>query len=199
MMKYIFYLASGSSLRFGENKLLKKIGDKELFRYGFDTLKSLCEEDSSLRLCVVSRYEEILDFVKAQHVKTVYCPESVNGLSYTVKAAVNSFERFEEEDYLLFVVADQPLMKKESVKKLLEKAEKNVITARLAFGQRKGNPVLFSAKLVPEILKIEGDRGCGQLCNKYDCDYVQVSDERELEDVDTFEAFEKTVREVNYE
>lgn len=62
-----------------------------------------------------------------------------------------------------------------------------------AWGDRVGNPTLFSAELIPQLLDLTGDRGgravleaCGERCQR-----IQVDTPRELEDVDTRQDLEE--------
>ncbi len=71
---------------------------------------------------VVSRTPEILAAARAAGAKAVESPLSEQGLSFTIKAALDALEPLAEGDYLLFAVADQPYLTAASVAALLEKA-----------------------------------------------------------------------------
>ena len=56
----VIYLASGNSSRFGkENKLLKYIGTKPMYRYGLDHLIEICRKHPNWEIVVVTQHEEI--------------------------------------------------------------------------------------------------------------------------------------------
>ena len=96
----------------------------------------------------------------------------------------------EPEDYYMFAVADQPYLKSQSVIKLIDKVLENKGNMRLAFslrcGDAVGNPCVFHSSLIPQLLSLEGDKGGRSVAKKHDCVYVDIADERELMDIDTY-------------
>ena len=96
----------------------------------------------------------------------------------------------ETEDYYMFAVADQPYLKSQSVIKLIDRVFKNTGGKRLAFslrcGDAVGNPCVFNSSLIPQLLSLEGDKGGRSVAKKHDCVYVDIADERELMDIDTY-------------
>ena len=94
------------------------------------------------------------------------------------------------EDYYMFAVADQPYLKSQSVIKLIDRVLKNTRGKRLAFslrcGDAVGNPCVFNSSLIPQLLSLEGDKGGRSVAKKHDCVYVDIADERELMDIDTY-------------
>lgn len=184
MNKHIIYLAAGNSRRFGSNKLLHIYGGKPLYRHGLDMLTGLCRNRPDCSLMVVSQYPEILEYARREGIFTVYSPDSSKGMSYTIKAAVGALENAKEEDFLLFVVADQPYLTAHTVTRILECAAPGVEGVSAAFRERPGNPVLFSARLIPALLSLQGDEGGRRALRGHSCTYVAVEDERELYDID---------------
>ena len=96
----------------------------------------------------------------------------------------------ETEDYYMFAVADQPYLKSQSVIKLIDKVLENKGNKRLVFSLRcrdaVGNPCVFHSSLIPQLLSLEGDKGGRSVAKKHDCVYVDIADERELMDIDTY-------------
>ena len=96
----------------------------------------------------------------------------------------------EKEEYYMFAVADQPYLKSQSVIKLIDRVLKNTGGKRLAFslrcGDAVGNPCVFNSSLIPQLLSLEGDKGGRSVAKKHDCVYVDIADERELMDIDTY-------------
>lgn len=185
MNKYIIYLAAGNSRRFGSNKLLSMYEGKHLFRHGLDMLAALCKKHSDYVLTVVSQYPQILDWAEGKGIRTVYSPESRKGMSYTIKAAIKSITKLKEEDFILFVVADQPYLTEYTIEKIFAYAKPGVRAVSAAYGEKPGNPVMFSARLVPELLALEKDEGGRKVLRQQECIYVEVEREKELFDIDT--------------
>lgn len=184
MNKHIIYLAAGNSRRFGSNKLLHIYEGKPLYRHGLDMLSELCRNRSDCSLMVVSQYPEILEYAGKKGICSINSPDSSKGMSYTIKAAIDALENVKEEDFLLFVVADQPYLTAHTVARILECAAPGVEGVSAAFRERPGNPVLFSARLIPELLTLQGDEGGRRALVGHSCSYVDVGDERELIDID---------------
>ncbi|WP_461811062.1 nucleotidyltransferase family protein [Faecalimonas sp.] len=184
MNKYFIYMASGNSIRYGKNKLLEEINGKPLYLHGLEILKEIANIVDDCRIVVVSRYKEIQEKAESMKFQVVNCPESKCGISYTIKAGIKSIKNLRKDDYLIFVVADQPYVSLKSFVKLIETTNEKVTVARLFYGERPGNPVLFSATLVPELLSLEGDDGGGIIAKKYPCVPVYVEESLELRDID---------------
>ena len=108
----------------------------------------------------------------------------------------------EGDHWLLFLTADQPLVEKETIQKILAKAEKvsgsevdtesvKIIRARCA--GKEGSPVLFHASLIPELQQLSGDEGGRSVIRAHrdEIAFVDAADERQMTDVDTVEDLEK--------
>lgn len=184
-MIHVLYLAAGAGRRFGSNKLLWAYQGKTLYRYGLETLTRFCHERPDCSLTVVTRHEKILTDLRGEEYRVVDSPDSQYGISYTIRAGLESLE-YTSQDYFLFVVADQPHLTVQTLHKLADAADDGMMTAVSAFGNRRGNPVLFSAALAPELRMLSGDNGGKQVLRAHPekCREVQVSNERELEDID---------------
>lgn len=184
-MKHILFLASGSSRRFGENKLLHVLDGKPLYRHGLDMLAKLTCERDDCTLTVVSRYMAVRVGAQALGVRAVDSPESEKGLSYTIRAGLDALH-LQDGDFIVFVVADQPYLTKKTVAQLMDAAKPGVRMARVACGERRGNPNLFCAALAPALRALEGDEGGRELLRGADCVLVQAGSEQELYDVDAW-------------
>ena len=184
MTKFLIFMASGNSSRFGKNKLLQPIQGRPLFSYGLEALQEAARRVPDCKVLVVSRYPEIRAYAEDRGLTAVDAPESQKGASYTVRAAIQSLGSVLPSDYLLFSVADQPLLRPDSICSLLAKADGTTVTARLYCGDRPGNPVLFSASLVPELLALQGDQGGGCVAKRHSCIPVPIQDPGEFRDLD---------------
>lgn len=186
-MIHILYLAAGSGSRFGKNKLLAPFRQKPLFTWGLDTLAELVRRRSDCRLTVVSRYPEILHAAKARGIAAVNSPLSEQGISFSIRAGIEAAGPFEKDDFLLFVLSDQPRLTIQSLERMLAAAKPGTLGATACFEGTPGSPTLFSAQLVPELLALEGDKGGRCVLNRHPGQTVQVElcSAEELWDVDT--------------
>ncbi len=185
MRKHILYLASGSSRRFGANKLLHILEGKPMYLHGLETLARVVRDRTDCTLTVVSRYEPIRETAKAMGIPAADSPDSEKGISHTIRAGISALGPVGEGEYLLFVVADQPWLTAESVSRLLDEGDRGTSCASLCWRDRPGNPTLFSARFLPELLALEGDTGGRAVLRKHGCTFIQAGSRRELEDIDT--------------
>lgn len=130
-MIHIIYMAAGNSRRFGSNKLLHIWQGKMLYRHTLDMLSDIVSSrkinediDYDITLTVVTQYDRIIaDLDGRKDINTVFCGDSRLGASYTIKAGINSLMgRLKKDDWLLFIVADQPYLSKKTILKFIEAA-----------------------------------------------------------------------------
>ena len=185
-MNHLILLAAGSSRRFGGNKLLAPLKGKPLYAWGLSALHEVCRARGDCTLTVVSRYTEIRDAAQAVDAQAVDSPDSEKGQSYSIRAGLQALGRVEEGDFLLCLPADQPWITPNTISRLLDAAGPDTWTATAAFEERVGTPTLFSARLLPDLLALEGDRGGRKLMGRpgQPCLVVQADSARELDDVD---------------
>ena len=220
-MIHVIYMAAGNSHRFGNNKLLYLYEGKPLYRHGLELLLKLKQEmGEKLTVTVVTQYAEILEEVQdifercgMAGMQAVFCEESRLGVSYTIRAGIEAVisqnpvsgqpkegqSMIGEKDYLMFMVADQPHLTLDSVRKLVEAAvscEQSAFSGPLAeecsrwetlslrCGSTPGNPCMFRADLIQELMSLTGDQGGRKVLKQRACKYVDILDKRELEDVD---------------
>ncbi len=185
MRKHILFLASGSSRRFGSNKLLYELDGRPMFLHSLQMLQAVVLGRTDCDLLVVSRYDSIRQAAAALGIAAVDSPDSQLGISHTIRAAIHGLGSIPQEDFLLFVVADQPYLTAASVHRLLDAATAETEGASLCYGEHPGNPTLFSARLIPELLALEGDTGGRAVLKKHRCTFVQAACRQELQDIDT--------------
>ncbi len=185
MHKHILYLASGSSRRFGSNKLLHPLDGKPMYLWGLETLNSVAQKRNDCDVTVVSRYKTIRERASFMGFHTVDSPGSEMGISHTIRAGIASLKTPGEDDYLLFMVADQPYLTESSIERLLDLAETGVICGSLSYEGCPGNPTLFSIRLIPELLTLQGDTGGRAVLRQHECVYIEANSGKELEDIDT--------------
>ena len=227
-MIHVIYMAAGNSRRFGSNKLLYLYDGMPLYRHGLELLLKLKQEmGEKLTVTVVTQYAEILEEVEdifercgMAGMQAVFCEASRLGASYTIRAGIEAVisqdpvsgqpkERqsmIGEKDYLMFMVADQPHLTLDSVRKLIRAAvsrEQSAFSGPLAeecsrwetlslrCGSTPGNPCMFRADMIPELMQLEGDKGGRSVLKKHECCYVEIENEEEFSDIDTEEQIKK--------
>jgi molybdenum cofactor cytidylyltransferase len=80
------------------------------------------------------------------------------GMSTSLKVGLNAVNK--KAKAVIFVLADQPLLKTWIINKIVEEYKKvNASIVVPTYKGKKGNPVLFDISLKGELLKIQGDVG----------------------------------------
>lgn len=181
----VIYLASGNSKRFGqENKLLKMIGTKPMYRYGLDRLIDVCKGHKEFEIIVVTQHQKIVEQTKYDPVTTVFCPESKYGISWSIKAGIQAAK---DADFYTFFVADQPELKRETIEGFLSfMADGPCELGCVRTEEELGNPVWFSKQYQQELLSLTGDCGGKKILKKHieKSRFFKVLEEAELQDID---------------
>ena len=138
----------------------------------------------------MSRYGPVLEAAQAAGARAVDSPDSARGLSFTIRAGLSALSPISPEDFLLFAAADQPRLGSGTAARLLDAARPGVLTAAACWEGQPGNPVLFSAALLPELEALTGDQGGRVVLRRHWdlCVLIPVEDPLELADADTPEA-----------
>ena len=188
-------LAAGKSRRFGENKLLFPIEGKPLYRHAFDRLQKICIERKERLLTVVSE-ESLREDIAKKGGKTVWNPHPEAGIASSIRCALSCMKVQDGYAYIFFV-ADQPLLSTEEIQSFVAGfLASGKEMGCMVFGERRGNPGIFSGESAKKLLFLEGNKG-GSCILAQDIEKVYLhpcSKACSLMDIDTKEdlkAFEK--------
>ena len=179
-------MAAGNARRFGENKLAVRFRGKSLIRR---TLEAVPQNVFDA-VAVVTQYSEIAVLAKEFSFAAIRNEHPDFGISHTIKLGLTELR---DCDGVLFLVSDQPLLRRESVVKLAElwKQQPDKIAALCHDGVR-GNPCLFPARFFPELMALTEDHGGSSVIRRHREDLVLLeTDAAQLYDVDTVQALEE--------
>ena len=183
-------LAAGNARRFGSNKLNAQVEGVSLIRRALDAVPG------GLATVVVSQYPDILTLAGEYGFDALLNDRPELGLSRSVRLGL---AHLTDCDGVLFLVSDQPRLKRDSVEALAALwAQNPEKIAAMAHNGVRGNPCLFPARLFPELLALTGDRGGSAVIRHHEDDLILLeTDAPELADVDTPAALEQ-VRNAGY-
>lgn len=187
MQTYIIYMAAGNSRRFTSNKLLFDYQNKPLYMHTLDKLIAFKEA----KTIVVTQYMEIMQALQnITSIKTIYNPQSHLGVSYTIKAGLDAIKDVKKPFWVMFVVADQPYLTLETIKKMIEatkQTDKHLLS--LTSQGQVGNPCMFHSFYLDELYQLENDKGGRQILKKHPEDvlYIDIANPLELKDIDYLE------------
>ena len=202
-------MASGHSRRFGRNKLMEPISGRPMIAYCFQNLSALLyemnavgslsetvqesekKEKLSISLdapIVVTRFPEVQELSKRYHFLAIMHNEE--NQSDTIRIALSSQEA-KNWTGCMFLTGDQPLLSKESLRRMVLEFSKNKDhVVRLSYQGEGGNPFIFPKKYFEVLKNLTGDHGGGFLLKNGVIpleEIMKVSVEREYElfDVDS--------------
>ncbi|MCX4371692.1 MAG: nucleotidyltransferase family protein [Dysosmobacter sp.] len=179
-------MAAGNARRYGQNKLAAQLRGRSLI---LRALEAVPAEELEAAV-VVTQYPEVMDLAEAFRFAAIRNEHPDWGISHTIALGLTALRRC---DGVMFLVSDQPLLKRESVAALAQfwKQQPDKLAA-LAHSSIRGNPCVFPARFFPELLELTEDHGGNTVIRKHEGDLrlLEVPEE-ELADVDTAEALEK--------
>lgn len=173
-------MAAGDSRRFGGNKLTAVIEGKTLICRALEAVPS--EEFCSV--VVVTQYSEIAELARTFGFLPVDNPHSEWGISYTIRLGL---EALGECDAVLFQVADQPFLRRETVAAEVEFFRRHPgKLVGLGHDGTRGNPCIFPAAYFSELLALRGDCGGSRVIRRHQEEFLLFEVPAvELEDADT--------------
>lgn len=180
-------MASGYGSRIGTNKLLLEYRDKKLIEHIMDKILQI----NFYSRLVVAKDKEVLDIACKRGFKVVENKNSILGQSESIKLGI---ENSPVAEGYMFFTGDQPLLSKLTIERMMAAFKKNpqsIVIPR--YKERNGSPVIFSSIFIDELKVLEGDKGGREVIkrNKDSLIFVEVENEYELMDVDTWEDYEK--------
>ena len=173
-------MASGLGKRFGGNKLMADFHGKPMIQRALDVTEGLF----SARV-VVTRQECVAALCREQNVDVV-----LHDLPHRNDTVRLGLEALGDLDACLFLPGDQPLLRRETVAKLLECWRQNPdFMIRPIHEDTESSPVLFPAWAFAELRNLPEGKGGGVVIKNHPHEMmpVSVSDPFELADVDTQE------------
>ena len=181
-------LAAGQGTRFGAPpKLLAPLGGKPLVRHAAEAAAA-----SSARPVIVvtgHRAEEVSRQLAGLPVTLVHNPDFASGLSGSLKTAFAALPDAAEAAVVL--LGDMPRISAALIDALCDAWEGAGAPPALVpvFSGQRGNPVVLSAALRPDIMALAGDAGAGPILRgRKDVVEWTTEDPSVVQDVDTPEA-----------
>ena len=171
-------LASGMGKRFGSNKLMADFHGKPMIQWAIAATDGLF----SCRV-VVTRHEAVASLCREQNIDVV-----LHDLPYRSDTVRLGLEAMPNLDACMFLPADQPLLRWETIAMLLENQKSNPDSIiRPAYDDQEGSPVLFPAWAFHELKNLPEGKGGGVVIKNHPHEVcrVSVANPFELADVDT--------------
>lgn len=183
-------LAAGRATRMRGSKVTRPVGGRPMVERVVDaTLESRL---AGTVVVVGHEADNVRAIVEDRPVRVVDNPSFADGLSTSIHAALRDIGP--DFDAALFLLADQPFVTGALIDRLLESfAVSGKLIVRPESDGSPGNPVLFSARLFPELLRETGDHGGREVVRRHadEVCLVAVDDPLTCLDIDSLEEYER--------
>jgi len=183
-------LAAGRSSRMGgPNKLLAPVSGVAMVRRVAQT--ALASAASPVIVVTGHQSGEVEAALAGLDVTIVHNPDFADGLAGSLRTGLLALPP--ESEAFVVCLADMPLIEPTHIDKLIaafDATEGRAICVPVHAG-RRGNPVLWSRRFIPEMLELEGDEGARRLLEAHAgaVAEVPVASDAIFADFDTREAF----------
>ena len=184
-------LAAGNSSRFGSNKLLFKINGKSVLERALLALSGFKFWKTAV---VVSNTD--FDDILGNHVEKILNKQISLGIGKSI--ALGTIYLRKEVSGILIVLADQPLLTLDDIKKMTDVflGDPTKIVACSVDGEIR-NPIIFPTGYFDELIKLSGDRGARGLANSHIDNIVRVEvDSSHLLDIDSIQDVPIIIKEI---
>jgi molybdenum cofactor cytidylyltransferase len=179
----VLMLAAGSSRRFGADKRRRLLQGRETLLQ--KSLASYRQNGLQVVLCLSDRPEDddLARELAAADVECLRCRRAAAGMGATLAEGVRYCAA---EPGILVALADMPLIAPGTIGLLAGQLARDQIVYPV-FRGRRGHPVLFGARFLPELCLLDGDRGASAVIAAHasHCREVAVDDPGVLLDADT--------------
>ena len=171
----IVLMAAGRSSRMGDgagHKLLAEFDGEPLVRRMAE--RALASRAESLVAVTGYRGEDIAAVLEGLDVTLAENPDYASGMASSLKVGVTALG--DELSGIMILLGDMPKLEAAHIDLLLGAFEENDGEAiiRAADGDHRGNPVILPARLVPEIMKLEGDVGARALIEQSSLPVIDI-------------------------
>jgi molybdenum cofactor cytidylyltransferase len=172
-------LAAGAGVRFGGNKLSASVNGSPIIEYIFGNLPTRLFK----RVVVVTADPTVMAAAQRHGFALAFNDRPDLGISRSIRLGLNMAA---ETDACMFCVADQPLVRQETLVGMLEAYEHGTILMVSHNGQ-SGNPVIFPSCLFGELMSLSGEESgkTAALRHKDLIRLLHVADAHQLMDIDT--------------
>jgi molybdenum cofactor cytidylyltransferase len=182
-------LAAGQSRRMGQaNKLLAPVDGRPMVAHAVDAM--LASRAAPVIVVTGHQADAVRTALAERPVIWAHNPDYVSGLSSSLAAGLAALP--EDAEGVVIGLGDMPRITAAQIDRLIaafNPLDGRAIVVPTGRGKR-GNPVLFATRFVPEMREIGGDVGARHLIGEHTEEVVQIEldDDGALHDIDTPEA-----------
>jgi len=174
-------LAAGAAKRFGGNKLSATLKGKPIIEYILDSIPA----EYFVQRVIVAANAILLSTAKQHGFNGVINDRPELGISRSIRLGI---ARLHDLDACMFCVADQPLLKKNTLSAMLDAYVPGTILA-LSSNGIIGNPVIYPSSLLTELSSLSGEESGKTVVSRHMnlLKHFSIGDSSQLLDIDTKE------------
>lgn len=187
----ILILAAGASSRMrGRDKLLQAVDNRPLLRRTAETALATGQPVIVALPPAPHPRHAALEGLPLERVEV---PDASEGMSASLRAAVARLPN--QVPSAMILLGDLPDLTAEDLQRVLDASDfsqKNLVARGATENGKPGHPVVLSARLFPEIAKLQGDGGAQEIIRRHRdaVTLVRLPGQRALRDLDTPEDWE---------
>lgn len=180
----IAILAAGRGTRLESiaPKPLVSFRKKPLISYA---LKAAQESKIGPVFCVVGYQAQFVEMALPVGVQTVLNPDWQEGMSSSVRVALQTAENYVQVSAVCIGLADQPFVSSLVYQRLVEAHSRGAAITVATYHGKRQNPVLIARSLWSESAKLTGDTGLKQILQQHSVVEVPCEDISSAQDIDT--------------
>ena len=184
-------LAAGGAQSLGQEKLLLPLRGKPVLQW---VLESALASDLDEIVCVTRELASVRRQLNLSDERLFWLTNYAADRGQSTSVISGLWATNPKSEGVMFLVGDQPLIRKELINSLIEKFRTgSAWIVAPSFNRDPRNPVLFRRNLFPELLQLSGDRGGRVLIEKHrnKTALVEWKDETPFLDIDGHEDYER--------
>ena len=182
----VLVLAAGESRRMGKPKQLLPWKHTTLLNYTIETVQTVAEKV----VVVLGANADLIKPTLTTKVKTITNNNWQEGMGTSIALGVKHLIANDHPEYILVVLADQPLMDALFLNQLIANKNPNAIMAT-SYADGVGVPVLFPKKYFAQLTRLNKDYGAKKLLKLFHKDVQQFNAGQKVVDLDTPEGYAK--------
>lgn len=182
-------LAGGRGSRFDPSgrtdKLLASVNGRPIAVQSAELLVSACDPCFAI---LPPGKPELRNALESQGLQIVVSDKVREGMGASLSAGVQAILAYCQPDAIVVALADMPAIRHATLSALLDAWQDDAgghLAAAPFFQGRRGHPVIFDARMFPQITALSGDRGAASLLGAMPILVFDIDDPGVLTDVDT--------------
>ncbi len=182
-------LAAGRSTRMGSNKLLAPIAGQPMVSH---VISAAMNANLAKTTLVTGHDSDRMDRLFAnENIDIIYNPDYASGMASSLRHGLATIDK--NIDAVLVLLGDMPFVSTKVINSLVDafyaahNTDNGLDIVAPMYGNKRGNPVLWSVRYLDELSAIEGDTGGRYLLNKF-ADKVAIvptEEDGSIIDIDT--------------